>query len=160
MKPVLDVMNAPGDWPMHQSRAPSLKALNSDQVRFLALLAKTARLQRDKSLGNVAEHELAEITPARGEHNPIAPLGFAPVHSDGSQVADLRDAVAALSGAGRSELYALMRIGRGELAARQWHRGIRDAALLGDETVTACLIEDPDLHDHLMKGLYEARLAA
>ena len=143
---------------MHRSRVPSLEALNSDQVRFVALLAKTARLQRDKSLGNVAEHELADITPARGEHNPTAALGFAPVPSEESQVADLRDAVAALSGAGRSELYALMRIGQGEFAARNWHRGITEAAALGDETVTASLIEDADLHDHLMKGLYEAKL--
>jgi hypothetical protein len=52
-----------------------------------------------------------------------------------------------------------MRVGQGDLAAQKWQRGIVDAAGLGDETVTAALIEDPDLHDHLLKGLYEAKLA-
>lgn len=46
-----------------------------------------------------------------------------------------------------------MRVGQGELGARQWHRGLVDAATLGDETVTALFIEDPDLHDHLAKGI-------
>ena len=32
-----------------------LKTLNSDQVHFVALLAKTARTQRDVFLGNVRE---------------------------------------------------------------------------------------------------------
>jgi hypothetical protein len=32
--------------------------------------------------------------------------------------------------------------------------------MLGDETVTAAIIEDPDLHDHLTKGLYEAKLSS
>jgi hypothetical protein len=39
--------------------------------------------------------------------------------------------------------------------AKKWHRGLVEAENLGDEAVTATLIEDPDLHDHLMKSLYE-----
>jgi hypothetical protein len=79
---------------------------------------------------------------------------------DASQLTMLREAIDALSPAGRSELYALMRVGQGELAAKKWNRGLAEAGTLGDETVTATLIEDPDLHDHLMKGLYEAKLAS
>jgi hypothetical protein len=30
--------------------------------------------------------------------------------------------------------------------------------MLGEETITAAIVEDPDLHDHLTKGLYEAKL--
>jgi Protein of unknown function (DUF3775) len=56
--------------------------------------------------------------------------------------------------------YALMRVGQGQLAAKKWNRGLTEALTLGDDTVTASLLEDPDLHDHLMKGLYEAKLAA
>jgi hypothetical protein len=52
-----------------------------------------------------------------------------------------------------------MRIGQGQLTAKWWHRGVSDAELLGDETVTAVLVEDPDLHDHIAKGLYEANMA-
>jgi hypothetical protein len=55
----------------------------------------------------------------------------------------------------RAELYTLMRIGQRDIAAKKWRRGLREAALLGDEKITATMLEDSDLHDHLMKGLYE-----
>jgi hypothetical protein len=32
--------------------------------------------------------------------------------------------------------------------------------LLGDAATTGALIEDPDLHDHLCKGLYQADLGS
>ena len=46
-----------------------------------------------------------------------------------------------------------------QLAIKDWRRGIREAHSLGDAAVTTELIEDPDLHDHLLKGLYEAHLS-
>ena len=49
-----------------------LKDLNADQAHFIALLARTARTQRDALLGNVAEEDLDGVTPGRGEHNPTA----------------------------------------------------------------------------------------
>jgi hypothetical protein len=55
-------------------------------------------------------------------------------------------------------LYTLMRIGQGDLAANKWHRGLSEAAALGDQTITAAINADPDLHDHLMKALYQADL--
>ena len=133
-----------------------LKELNRDQAHFVAVLAKAARMQRDAFIARVAEDDLAETKSARGEHNPTAATAFP---EDASQVTALREAIDTLSPAGRTELYALMRIGQGDLAAQKWHRGLVEAVTLGDETVTAALIEDPDLHDHLMKGLYEAKLA-
>ncbi|MGP0094958.1 MAG: DUF3775 domain-containing protein [Xanthobacteraceae bacterium] len=137
-----------------------LKALNPDQAHFVALLAKAARMQRDEFLGNVREGDLVELKATRGEHNPTAALGFAPVPAEASQITALHDAIAGLSPAGRSELYTLMRIGQGKLAAQKWHRGVTEAEFLGDGTITASLIEDADLHDHLTKGLYEAKLAS
>lgn len=137
-----------------------LKDLNPEQARFIALLAGAARIKRDEQLGIVAERDLAEVKPARGEHNPTASLGLEPLADSSPQFRALRDAIAGLSPEARSELYALMRVGQGDLAVRKWYRGIGEAALLGDETIIASLIEDPDLHDHLAKGLYEARLAS
>jgi hypothetical protein len=137
-----------------------LKELNRDQVQFVALLAAAARAQRDAFIARVPEGDLSEVKAARGEHNPTAALGFAPFPPDASQVTALREAIGTLSAAGRSELYALMRIGQGELAGQKWHRGLAEAGTLGDETVTAALIDNPDLHDHLMKGLYEIKLAS
>jgi hypothetical protein len=136
-----------------------LKVLNSDKVRFVALFAKTARRQRDAFLGNVAEDDLVEAKAARGEHNPTAALGFEPVPTDSLQIAALRDAIGGLEPEGRSELFALMRVGQGDLSVQEFHRGISEAGTLGDETITGSLMDDTDLHDHLMKGLYEAKLA-
>jgi len=137
-----------------------LKDLNVDQAHFIALLAGTARAQRDTLLAHVAEDDLGGITPGRGEHNPTAELGFEPLPAEASQTAELREAIASLSEAARRELYALMRIGQGHLAAKKWHRGLSEAGMLGEDTITAAIIEDPDLHDHLTKGLYEAKLVS
>jgi hypothetical protein len=137
-----------------------LKDLNVDQARFIAILAKTARMQRDALVGHVPEDDLDGLTPGRGEHNPTAAIGFEPLAQDAPQIAALREAISTLSPAARFELYALMRIGQGDLAANKWHRGITEAQALGDETVTAALMEDIDLHDHLSKGLYEAKIAS
>ena len=82
---------------------------------------------------------------------------FEPLPPNESQTTALREAIAALSERARSELYTLMRIGQGHLAAKKWHRGLSEAALLGDQTIMAAIIEDADLHDHIMKGLYEAK---
>ena len=137
-----------------------LKDLNVDQARFIALLARFARMGRDARLGHLAEGDLDGLKPARGEHNPTAELGFLPVSAEASATVTLRDAVATLSGAARRELYGLMRIGQGDLAVKKWHHGLSEAQMLGEETMTAAIVEDPDLHDHIMKALYEAKLSA
>ena len=137
-----------------------LKDLNVDQARFVALLAKAARAERDAMLGPGPGKDLDGTTATRGERNPTATLGFDPLPSDDIQLEALRDALGALTGRARSELYVLMRIGQGHLAAKTWHRGIEEARLVGDAATTGALIEDPDLHDHLCKGLYQADLGS
>ena len=133
-----------------------LKDLNVDQARFVALLAKAARAERDVLLGHGLDKDLGETIATRGERNPTAALGFDPLPADDSQLKALRDALGSLTEGARSELYVLMRIGQGHLGAKTWHRGIEEARLLGDAAIAGALIEDPDLHDHLSKGLYQA----
>ena len=135
-----------------------LHALNKDQAHFVALLANVARMERDKLLGNVAEEDLGGLKSSRGEHNPTAVLGFEPLPPDAEQLTALREAIGSLTADGCAELYALMRVGQGELAAQDWNRGLDEAALLGEQAVGA-LMDDPDLHDHLEKGLYETEEA-
>lgn len=53
-----------------------------------------------------------------------------------------------------------MRVGQGELAVRDWARGLSEAAALGDENAREILADDIDLSSHLAKGLYELKLAA
>lgn len=136
-----------------------LRDLNADQAHFIALLARAARTQRDAVLCNVAEADLDGVTPRRGEHNATAELGLQPLPGETSQTAALREAIAALLPTARQELYALMRIGQGHLAAKRWHRGLSEAEALGENTVTEAIIDDADLHDHLAKGLYEAKIS-
>jgi hypothetical protein len=137
-----------------------LKDLHVDQARFIALLANTARAQRDALLGNVAENDLDGVTPGRGERNPTVELGVEPLPADASKpAAALSEAIRSLSAPARRELFALMRIGQGHLAAKKWHQGLAEAEMLGDDAVTAAIVDDPDLHDHVAKGLYEAKLA-
>jgi Protein of unknown function (DUF3775) len=137
-----------------------LKELNRDQAQFVATLARAARAQRDSSIAGVPEADLTETKPARGEHNPTADLGFVGLPEDASQLAMLREAIGELSPAGRSELYVLMRVGQGQIAAKKWNRGLAEAGALGDDAITAALMDDPDLHNLLMKGLYETKQAS
>lgn len=138
-----------------------LKTLTVAQANFIALLARTARAQRDAGLVHVPERDLAASKGARGDHNPTAAeLGLETVRPDDLQAKALRDAVAELPPEARAELWILMRIGQGDLAAEKWHHGVVDAARLGDAVVTAALVEDADLHAHLAKGLYQAGLGA
>jgi hypothetical protein len=133
-----------------------LRRLNQNQAFFIALLAEAARLRRDELLRNVPEGALSDTKSCRGEHNPTASLGFEPLPPDAEQLAALRDAIAALTVGGREELFALARVGQGDLAPRDWKRGLADAAFLGEQA-GAVLLDDPDLHDHLLKGLYAVK---
>lgn len=111
-------------------------------------------------LGHGPDKDLAGAKVSRGEHNPTAALGYDPLPAEDYQLLALREALDALTPTERSELYVLMRIGQGHLAANKWHRGLEEAQSLGDATVTSSLIDDPDLHNHLSKGLYQAGLGS
>jgi hypothetical protein len=132
-----------------------LQELSADQARQIAALAKTARAARDVLLNNVPEEDLGVPQPERGEHNPAGALGFDPLSLDDPALIELRAAVCALLPAARTELFVLMRMGQGDLAILDWDRGLSEAALLGEDTVIAALTEDPDLHEHIAKALYE-----
>jgi len=136
-----------------------LKDLNVKQARFIALLARTARMQRDAILGKVAEANLDGVTPGRGEHNQTAELALETFAAESAPAAALREAITSRSPMARQELYTLMRVGQGHLAAKKWYRGLSEAEALGENTVTATMIEDADLHDHLTKGLYKLKLS-
>ena len=136
-----------------------LRTLNKDQAHFIALLAKTARTERDNLLGNVAEKDLGGIEPARGEHNPTASLGFDPLPANSESLKALHDAIASLepsrargtlrSDARRPRRSRRTKMASGHLRSRPHWRKATSAALL----------DDADLHDHLVKGLYETEAA-
>jgi len=132
-----------------------LRQLTEEQVQQIAALAKTVRKSRDALLDNVPDEDMGEPPAARGEHNPTAAFALDPLPPDDPSVAALQQALGALTSAARSELFVLMRMGQGDFAINDWDRALSEAELLGEQTVTAALIEDLDLHDHIAKGLYE-----
>lgn len=136
-----------------------LKELSLRQAHLIAQLAKAARDRRDGLLHRGADKTVSEPHPAKGEHDRIGAGGFDVLPADDPAVTALRGAIGGLRPAARSELFALMRIGQGDLAAADWQRGLSEAATLGDESIGAILADDIDLQSHLDRGLYQLRSA-
>lgn len=132
-----------------------LTTLTSGRVHHIAQLAKAARDARDALLHGVADETVSEPHPAKGEHDRIGAGGFDVLPADDPAVTALRGAISDLPPDARSELFALMRIGQGELATGDWQRGLSEAATLGDESIGGILADDIDLQSHLERGLYE-----
>ena len=134
-----------------------LEKLTSRQMRRIAQLARVARDARDAVLQGLSNETVSEPHPAKGEHDRMGEGGFDVLPADDRAVTALRGAISGLRPDARSELFALMRIGQGELAAGDWQRGLSEAATLGDESIGGILADDIDLQSHLDRGLYELK---
>ena len=132
-----------------------LMELEARQAHHITRLAQAAREARDGLLHGVSDETVNEPHPAKGEQDRIGAGGFDVLRADDPALSALRQAIGDLGPAARSELFALMRIGQGELAAKDWERGLSEAETLGDEGVGGVLSDDIDLPTHLEKGLYE-----
>ena len=125
------------------------------ETRRIAELAAAARDARDRVLRPVVEQELGEPRPARGEHHPAGALGFGAVPADEPAHRVLRQAVEDLPSDIRRKLWAVMRTGCGDYARGDWDEVLAAGNALPDDNVVNELTEEVDLHDRLMKGLYE-----
>ena len=131
-----------------------LEWLASVEVRALASKARAAREARDRVLPGIRDAAFGEPKPARGEHNPAAAMGLdALLESDPHRRA-LAEALSALPPPARRELWALVLIGRGDYGLKDWDRAISEANRLSD-TDASLFLEHADLHEHLMKAVYE-----
>lgn len=124
------------------------------EIRQVADLALDARKCRDRLLESVPDAALGEPAPARGEHNPSGGLGLTEVLGTRREVAALRQAIERLPSTVRQKLWAVARVGRGDVTIGEWEDAVASAALLRDGETVADLMADPDLHEHLRKGLY------
>ncbi|HEX2942788.1 MAG TPA: DUF3775 domain-containing protein [Rhodopila sp.] len=124
------------------------------EIRHIADLAQDARKLRDRLLEKVPEADLAEPGPARGEHNPPGDLTLTGVLDTQPEMLALRQALAALPRAVRMIVWAVARTGRGEADSRSREALLAAALPLSDDDIVADLMEQPDLHEHLRKGLY------
>jgi len=135
-----------------------LESITVKQVKQIADLANKARIASDRALVELPERDLGEPKPARGEHNPAAAIGLDPLPADHPARVALRNAVAALSEEARSELLALIWVGRGEYGFKDWQRALSAATATHPAADSDILTEQADLHELLTKGLYELKL--
>lgn len=125
------------------------------EARHIAELAAAARDARNQALAAVPEAELGEPPPARGQHHPAGALGFGALPADMASYQALRQAIESLPSGIRSKLWATMRIGCGDYARGDWDAALAAAAVMSEANIINDLADEVDLHDRLMKGLYE-----
>jgi hypothetical protein len=136
-----------------------LTCLTVEDIKRISELAKAARDARDEILRPVREQDFGQPKPGRGKHDSAAGLGLDPVPFDHPTRKALRETIDALPTAARRELLALVWIGRGDYGAAQLDKALADAALTSDLSVDR-FTSEADLHDLLMKCLYELKLSA
>lgn len=135
-----------------------LEKLTLDQAKRIAALAQAARRGRDWSLSPLPEKAFGEPEPARGEHNPSSAVGLEPLPPGHPARLALQQAIADLPAEALPELQALIWLGRGDYAGKDWAEAVAAASITPESAIDA-IAEEPDLHDLVMKGLYELALA-
>jgi hypothetical protein len=124
-------------------------------VKKIADLARDARQARDELLRGVGDEATGEPDQVKGERDRIGAGGFDDVPGDRhASVRALREAIEELRPDARSELFALMRIGQGDLAAADWGDGLDEAEGFAGQGLEDLLAGDIDLQTHLDRGLY------
>ncbi len=103
--------------------------------------------------------ELGEPPPARGEHHAAGPLGFAGVPENEPAHLALRQAIEGLPSDIRRKLWAVMRTGSGDYARGDWDQAMAAADNMSEANIVGDLADEVDLHDKLMKSLYEIGVA-
>jgi hypothetical protein len=108
-------------------------------------------------LAKIRDGELGELPPVRSAQNsdPEDALGFAVLPDDTPALVRLRQGIDRLPAPTRRTLWAVAQIGTGDYARGDWEAVRQEADNLSDQRITVDLTDDADLHDKLMKGLYE-----
>ena len=137
-----------------------LNHLNVDQIRQIADLSNECRAIRDSILNKTYQTDVDEVSHPRGERNPSSFDSLEVVEAtDGNgKYQRLRDTIAELADDARTELRAIMWVGRGDFSAGDWDQALAQANGSSSQTVIDTLAEKADLHDYLMKGLYKLDL--
>jgi len=131
-----------------------LEGLALVQVRALADKAQAVRGAAERLLHGVRDAEVGEPKPARRrpDQGPAIRLDLL-AESDPHRRAFV-ESLSALPPLARRELWALVLIGRGDYGLGEWEQAMSEANRLSDIDASF-FIEQPDLHEHLMKGVYE-----
>lgn len=132
-----------------------LHELDVLETRNIADLAADARNVRNRLLEKIADRDLGEPSPARGEHNPGSGIVLDDALNAEPEYVALREALVALPREIREKILVVAQIGRGNGAILNWNSAREAASALSDDDIVATLLGEPDLHDLLHKGLYE-----
>ena len=136
-----------------------LKQISVDTVKQAADLADKAVAERQSFLAGMRNIDLGEQRNERGSRNPtdLDSLNILPDGINGA-FGQLKQMLEGLSPDQRCELRAVMMIGRGDFAGKEWERALDEACRAPDWSHYQDIAERVDLHDYLMKGLYEMNL--
>lgn len=135
------------------------KQISVDTVKQAADLAFEAVADRQRFLAGMRNIDLGDQDVERGSRNPTDLDALNIVSTDASAALDqLRRMLDGLSPEQRVELRAVMLVGRGDFAGNQWDRALDEAGRPPDASHYEDIAERIDLHDYLMKGLYELNL--
>ncbi|AWJ84632.1 hypothetical protein TSH58p_14515 [Azospirillum sp. TSH58] len=136
-----------------------LKQISVDTVKQAADLAYEAVADRQRFLAGMRNIDLGEQSSERGSRNPTDLDALSILSSDASGALNqLQKMLEDLTPEQRMELRAVMFVGRGDFAGNQWDRALDEAGRAPDATHYTDIAERIDLHDDLMKGLYELDL--
>ena len=124
------------------------------EARHIADLAQDACSARDRVLKRIRATNVQEPRAARGAHTAGARAVFDAAMAALPEQVALRHAIASLPRDIQEKLWATALVGRGEGAISGWNESLRSAGQLSDEALAADLVDDPNLHDCLRKGLY------
>jgi hypothetical protein len=137
--------------------AVNLKELTVGEAKQIASVARSVRDVQVANIGSVPERDFVEPGPGHGERDLGKAPNLADLPVDAPERTRLSDAVEDLPIDARRELFVLVRIGKGDCAVGDWAQCLADAGLLTETAITGAIVEDIDLHDHIMKALYELR---
>ncbi|MGE0225369.1 MAG: hypothetical protein AB7F35_28720 [Acetobacteraceae bacterium] len=124
------------------------------EARRVADLAADARRRRDELMEKVSEESLGEPPPVRGERNPSAGLDVETVLRDQREYIALRDAIGEVPRDIREKLRVVAQVGRDEITAAAADEALAAVSGESDAAILTVMMDNPDLHDHLRRGLY------
>jgi len=131
-----------------------LERIATVKIRVLAAKARAARDARDRMLTHIDDRAFHEPTSEREVRDPAADTGVDLRPESGPDRMALAEELSTLPVPALRELWALVLIGRGDYGLRDWGRAMAEANRLLEIDATL-FMEQPDLHEHLMRAVYE-----
>lgn len=143
-----------------------LTHITVDEIRSVIRLHGAAAQAGDRLTDRMVKAEVraageagADLRGPARDAAPIADLDPLRASTMSEPLRRLEAAITDLSPEARRELHAVMLIGRGDFASREWDSALTAAETSATEHEGRALAEDASLGPLLAKGLYQLKLA-